>query len=110
MKIDFKNIVVTDIDGSQESVDISKELGKILYRSAISMNALDLAKSIYNDGEVEVDKTSAEAIKQIVSSGFLAMIQTAIIPKLEEIIDSEKQVENVEPSVEELNVNNELSE
>lgn len=110
MKIDFKKIIVTDIDGTQETIDISKEIGQLLYRTAIRQEGLDIAKTLYNEGELEVDAFTAKALKQLISTNFLAIIQNAIIPTLEDIISSEEKVENVESSVEEVNTDDKLSE
>lgn len=88
MKINFKNITVKDIEGAEEIIDMSKELGKILYKTAISKEGLELAKEIYNNGEVELDKDTAISIKAIISNHFLAIIQESIIPILEELINS----------------------
>lgn len=110
MKVNFANIKVTDIDGTEETVDISKELGKTLYRTAIRKEGLDIAKELYENGEIEVDAFTATALKQLISTNFLAIIQSAIIPTLEDIIASEKEVEEVEPSVEEVNTDDKLSE
>lgn len=90
MKIDFKNVIVKDIEGAEETIDMSKELGKILYKSAISKEGLDLARDIYDNGEVELDVETAKAVKQIVINSFLAVIQEALVPELDSIIDQEE--------------------
>lgn len=96
MKIDFKNIVIRDIEGNEENIDMSKELGKILYRSAISKEGLELAKNIYDNGEAELDKDAATSIKGVVSNGFLAIVQESVIPMLDEIINSENNDQQAE--------------
>lgn len=96
MKIDFKNIVIRDIEGNEENIDMSKELGKILYKFAISKEGLELAKDIYDNGEVELDKDAATSIKGVVSNGFLAIVQESVIPMLDEIINSENNDQQAE--------------
>lgn len=87
MKIDFKNIVVKDIEGVEESIDMSKELGKILYKSALSKDGMELAREIYDKGEVELNVESATSIKSVVSNSFLAIIQESLIPMLDTVIN-----------------------
>lgn len=85
MLVDFRTINVKDIDGTESPVDISKELATILYRSAITMTALDLAKELYKEGQIEINEEAAVAIIKIVETSFLAAIQEAVIPVLESI-------------------------
>lgn len=96
MKIDFRNIVIKDIEGAEETVDMSKELGRVLYKSAISKEGLTLAKDIYDNGEVDLDRDSAASIKEVIVSGFLAIIQESVIPMLDNIINTVKDEQQLE--------------
>ena len=47
MKIDFRKIEVTDIEGNKSTFDISKELGNTIYQKTADLGELELAKRIY---------------------------------------------------------------
>lgn len=104
MVIDFKNINIKDIEGKETTVNIAKDLAKVLYNTAVVKEGLDIAKDIYNNGEVEVDINLAKAIKQLINGNFLAVVQEALNPVLDSIIDSKTEETKLEePSVEEIN-------
>lgn len=98
MKLNFKNISIVTIEGDITTVDISKELGGILYKAAISPEALQMARDLYAGNEIEVTKDIAQPIKDIINSSFLAIVQEAINPILDQIIGEEEndQPESVE--------------
>ena len=78
MKIDFRKIEVTDIEGNKSTFDISKELGNTIYQKTADLGELELAQNIYKNGEVEVSPEQAESIKKYVSTGFVAFVQVAV--------------------------------
>ena len=79
MKVDFSKVTVKDIDGNDNIFDLSKDLGKIMYENSFLEEELQLGKEIYQNGEVELNKVRAEAIKKYLSS-FKAFVR---IPLLE---------------------------
>lgn len=63
MKIDFRKIEVKDIEGKENSLDISKMLGNAIYQKTSDLGELELAQNIYKNGEVELSPEQAEQIK-----------------------------------------------
>lgn len=88
--IDFTSVVIKDIEGNETTVDISKNLAAILYKSAVNKDGLEIAKQIYTNGSHDVDSHIAKAIKQILLTSFLAVVQEALIPELDDIINKEQ--------------------
>lgn len=91
MIIDFKNIVIKDIDGKESTVDISKELATVLYNSSVSLEALDKAKELKETGKLDVTEDMKAAIKQIVTNNFYAVVQVAV----NKLLDSIEEVQEV---------------
>jgi beta-xylosidase len=79
MKIDFSKLEISDIDETKVIIDISKDLGKIMYENSFTDDELLLGKDIYVKKEIDVNKVRAEAIKKYLSS-FKAFVR---IPLLE---------------------------
>lgn len=97
MRIDFKKLVVLDLDGNPVTngtepgfFDISKALGNHIYSKTADIGELDLAREIYHKGEAEVTQPHAVALLGYIRSGFLAAVQVAIIPTLESIINHQQ--------------------
>lgn len=90
MKIDFRNIQVKDIEGTIIPLDVSKELGNAIYGKTADIGELELARDIYKNGEVDVDAANAAIIAKYVREGFLAFVQEAVCPLLEDIINPKK--------------------
>lgn len=78
MRIDFRTIEVTDIEGNKSTFDISKELGNTIYQKTADLGELELAKRIYKNGEVELSSDEAERIKEYVRTNFVAVVQIAV--------------------------------
>lgn len=91
MKIDFTKLTVKDIEGNEVVFDVSKDLGKIMYENSFLDEELQIGKEIYQNGEIELNKTRAEAIKKYLTN-FKAFIR---IP-LNEIIDKIIESDNIE--------------
>lgn len=90
MKIDFRKIKVKDIEGKESNLDLSKELGNSIYRNTADLGELELARNIYKDGEVEINAEQAAILNKYVREGFLAFVQEALCPVLDEIINPKK--------------------
>lgn len=90
MKIDFRNIKVKDIEGNNSTLDVSKELGNAIYGKTADIGELELARDIYKNGEVDVEATTAAIIVKYVREGFLAFVQEAVCPLMENIINPKK--------------------
>lgn len=83
MKIDFSNVQIKDIEGNAMSVDISKELGNMMYLNAQDIAEADLGHDIYHHKEVELTKEQADMVKSYVEKGFKAIVKRELIPLLE---------------------------
>lgn len=90
MKIDFRNIKVKNIEGNNSTLDVSKELGNAIYGKTADIGELELARDIYKNGEIDVEATTAAIIVKYVREGFLAFVQEAVCPLLENIINPKK--------------------
>lgn len=90
MKINFREIAVKDIEGNNSTLDLSKELGNTIYKRTADLGELDLARDIYRNGEVDVDAGQATILIKYVREGFLAFVQEAVCPLLDEIINSKQ--------------------
>lgn len=78
MKIDFRKIQVKDIEGNNSTVDIAKMLGNAIYQKTADLGELELAQTIYKNGEVELSTEQAERIKEYVRTNFVAVVQIAV--------------------------------
>lgn len=84
MKIDFRKIEITDIEGNVNIIDVSKELGNVIYRNTPDLGELDFAQDIYRNGEVEIDESRRQIIKKYMDVGkFLAYIKRDICKLLD---------------------------
>lgn len=84
MKVDFRKIEITDIEGNVKSIDVSKELGNAIYRNTPDLGELDFAQEIYRKGEVEIDESRKQIIKKYMDVGkFLAYIKRDICKLLD---------------------------
>lgn len=90
MKIDFRKIEVKDIEGTNSTLDISKELGNDIYKKTGDLGELELARDIYKNGEVDVDAQQATVLSKYVRDGFLAFVQEVVCPVLDDIINPKK--------------------
>ena len=73
MRIDFREIEVTDIEGNKSTVDISKALGNAMYQKTA-----ELAQNIYKNGEVELSPEQVKSVKKYTSTCFVAYVQMAV--------------------------------
>lgn len=78
MKIDFRKIEVTDIEGNKSTIDVSKVLGNVIYQKTADLGELELAQNIYKNGEVELSPGQAESVKKYTSTCFVAYVQMAV--------------------------------
>ena len=85
MKIDFSQIQVKDIEGQVITVDLSKELGNMMYLNAQDIAVADLGHDIYHKKEVDLTKEQAQTVKMYVEQGFKAFVKRELIPILDAI-------------------------
>ena len=85
MRIDFSKVQIKDIEGNVQSVDISKELGNMMYLNAQDIAVADLGHDIYHRKEVELTRDQAQAVKAFVDSGFKAVVKRELMPLLDSV-------------------------
>ena len=85
MKIDFSQVPIRDIEGNVQRVDISKELGNMMYLQAQDIAVADLGHDIYHRKEVELSSDQAEVVKQYVDKGFRAIVKRELMPLLDSV-------------------------
>ncbi|WP_298048194.1 hypothetical protein [uncultured Bacteroides sp.] len=64
MKIDFRKIEVTDLDGNKSTVDVAKGFANTIYRHTGDLGEFNLAQDIYWKGEVDISPEQAESLKK----------------------------------------------
>lgn len=85
MKIDFSKVQIKDIEGNTQAVDISKELGNMMYLNAQDIAVADLGHDIYHKKEVDLTKEQAQNVKVFVEQGFKAILKRELIPLLDSV-------------------------
>ena len=85
MKIDFSKVQIKDIEGNTQAVDISKELGNMMYLGAKDIAVADLGHDIYHKKEVDLTKEQAQNVKVFVEQGFKAILKRELIPLLDSV-------------------------
>lgn len=82
MKIDFSKIQVKDIEGNEVSLDVSQQLGNMMYLNAQDIAVADLGHEIYHKKEVELNDDQAKAVAEFVENGFKAFVKREILAML----------------------------
>lgn len=83
MKIDFSKIEIEDIEGKKVAVDVSKELGNMMYLGADDIAVCDLGREIYHKKEVELTDAQAKQVRVYVCKGFRAVLKRVLLPLLD---------------------------
>lgn len=83
MKIDFSKIMIEDIEGNEIAVDVSKQLGNMMYVNAQDIAVADLGREIYHKKEVELNDVQAKQIRPFVEGGFKAILKRVLLPMLD---------------------------
>ena len=78
---------MTKIDVTTGKADIAKDLANVLYYQTSSIAAVSTALDIYKTGQADLDKETAAAIKAVVSRHFTAVVQIALNPLLDAVIN-----------------------
>lgn len=85
MKIDFRKIELHDIEGNTVVTDISKQLGESMYGKVSHVGVAIAAQDMYRTGEAEINAEIAPQIKEHIQKNFIALVQIALNPILDEI-------------------------
>lgn len=78
MKIDFRTIQVTDLEGNKSTVDVSKSLANVIYQNTGDLGEVKLAQDMYDNGEIELSPEQAESLKKYVPAFQYAYVQLAV--------------------------------
>ena len=90
MKIDFRKIKCTNIEGDVQELDISKTLGNKIYNETGDLGELDLAQRVYKHGEVELAEDDVKTVRKYLKQCFKAFIQKGF----EETLKGREENEN----------------
>ena len=83
MKIDFRKISVTQIDGTKKQMDLSKPVGNLIFEQTGDIGEMDLAKKIYYDGKIGLLPQQLESIRLIISQAQIkAYLKIALLEAL----------------------------
>lgn len=59
---DFRKIQLKDIEGNAVELDLSRQLGNLLYMSGRNIDECELGKKIYYDGAVELSEENKASV------------------------------------------------
>jgi hypothetical protein len=75
MKINFKSVKTQDIEGKEQMLDISKDLGNTIYGETMDIGEVELARRIYLEGEIELSEGEVEIVKRFIEKFFKGFIK-----------------------------------
>lgn len=64
MKIDFRKIELTDLEGNRSTIDVSKAFGNAIFQHTGDLGEFNLAQDIFRKGEVDISPEQAESLKK----------------------------------------------
>lgn len=94
--INFKEVEIKGIDGTPKTVNIARDMANVLYYQTNSIAAVSVALDIYKTGCAELDAETAVAVKAVVKQNFTAIVQLALNPILEDIINGRADAHTVQ--------------
>jgi hypothetical protein len=86
-KVDFRNIVIRDINGQETKADVTALFGNMLYMQGQNIEECELGQAIYhqgdegpealelNDKQVAIVKTYAERLPYVMRTGIKEAVQ-----------------------------------
>ena len=77
-KVDFRQLMLKDIEGNELPVDISKNLGNMMYMQGQTIDECELGRDIYHQGEVELKEKDIETVKRFANNFSFIMRQTIL--------------------------------
>lgn len=88
MKLEFKKLKFKGIDGVDTEADFDyKGLANHIFNNTQDLGELELARELYKNGELELDKESAVILKNYIGQVFKAVVHEALYPVLDKIIN-----------------------
>ena len=82
MELDFRKVVIKDVNGQEQEVNLQKELGNQLYMGGRDIEECELGSRIYHDGCVDVDAKGESAIRRVVS-GWPFVLRSGVLSLME---------------------------
>ena len=80
--VDFRAIDVMNIEDKPERLDLSKQLGNLIYSQSKDIGEAELARDMYKNGRIEIDKEKAEIVLKF-SENFSYPVREAVIKAVE---------------------------
>ena len=86
-KVDFKNIVIRDINGQETKADVTALFGNMLYMQGQNIEECELGQAIYHQGDegpealelsdkqVDIVKAYAERLPYVMRTGIKEAVQ-----------------------------------
>lgn len=94
-RINFKKLKTEVSIGVFQEIDMTKEIGNLLFKNANSIEMDALARRIYSsEGEIEIDGDEFEQMKRALSPILLQFAKDAIESNTKEVIEKEVRNEN----------------
>lgn len=81
--LNLKNVQIEWIDGSIVEKDLSKDIANLIYQQTGDIGILDIAMTLYKEGEVSIPDIQIPNIKNIIDSHVKAFVKKAIFKLLD---------------------------
>lgn len=97
-KIDFRKIIVKDIEGKETSMDLSTKIGNSIFNNTPDIGEYEFSKEIYMNGEVEITEERAAIVRKYMDMGvqvgsevypYLAYVKVAVNEALDTALSVE---------------------
>lgn len=69
IKIDFRNLPVTDVEGNRVDIDLSKQIGNVIWNTTTDVLEAELAQRIAKEKVLELTKEEISIIRQNMEKG-----------------------------------------
>ena len=84
----LKEIEITGIDGKCQKIKFDyKGLANYIFCKTQDLGELELARELYKNGRIELNKENATLLKSYIKECFGAVVQEALFPILNKEID-----------------------
>ena len=80
MKIDFRKIELTDLEGNKSTVDVSQKFANAIYQNTGDIGELE--REMYKNGEVELTPKQADSLKKYANLFVRAIDRLSVINAL----------------------------
>lgn len=108
-KIDFRKIIVKDIEDKETSMDLSTKIGNSIFNNTPDIGEYEFSKEIYMNGEVEITEERAAIVRKYMDMGvqvgsevypYLAYVKVAVNEALDAALSADT-IEKPDPAKEE---------